>query len=138
VTPDPDDTLPDLTLLLEPGILIEKLYVETDNRILGFAGIHRLGSDALLGFIIKLQRSIEDRSGGMEDSQHFYESVDLGLDDVPAEGFRFQLSRPQRVCRLSTTVGASVTVPFQAEFRDYVTGLVNENALNDAIKPNTK
>jgi hypothetical protein len=30
----------------------------------------------------------------MEDSQHFYESVDLGLDDVPAEGFRFQLSRP--------------------------------------------
>jgi hypothetical protein len=31
---------------------------------------------------------------GMEDSQHFYESVDLGLDDVPAEGFRFQLSRP--------------------------------------------
>jgi hypothetical protein len=97
VTPDPDDTLPDLTLLLEPGILIEKLYVETDNRILGFAGIHRLGSDALLGFIIKLQRSIEDRSGGMEDSQHFYESVDLGLDDVPAEGFRFQPAGVQAV-----------------------------------------
>lgn len=94
VTPDPDDTLPDLTLLLEPGILVEKLYVEADDRILGFAGIHRLGSDALMGFIIKLQRCIEDRSGGMEDSQHFYESVDLGLDDVPAEGFRFQLSRP--------------------------------------------
>jgi hypothetical protein len=94
VTPDPDDALPDLTLFLEPGILIEKLYVEADDRIIGFAGIHRLGADALLGFMIKLQRCIEDRSVGMNDSQHFYESVDLGLDDVPAEGFRFQLSRP--------------------------------------------
>jgi hypothetical protein len=93
-TPDPDDTLPDLTLLLEPGILIEKLYLQAEDRILGFAGIHRLGADALMGFMIKLQRCIEDRSGGIENSQHFYETINLGLDDVPAEGFRFQLSRP--------------------------------------------
>jgi hypothetical protein len=93
-TPDPDDSLPDLTLLLEPGILIEKSYVETDDRTLGFAGIHRLGADALMGFMIKLQRCIEDRSGGMEDSQHFYESIDLGIDGIPGEGFQFGLSRP--------------------------------------------
>ena len=94
VTPDADDVLPDITLLLEPGILIEKLYLDEDQRTMGYAGIRRLGADALLAFMIRLQKCVEDRSGSMEDSQHFYESVDLRLDDVPAEGFTFGLSRP--------------------------------------------
>jgi hypothetical protein len=41
VTPDPDDALPDLTVLLEPGILVEKVYIEDKERTLGYAAIRR-------------------------------------------------------------------------------------------------
>ncbi len=93
-TPDADDALPDLTVLLEPGILIEKTYVDDGKRTLGFAAIRRLGPDALLGFMIRLQTCIEDRSGSVEAPQQFYESIDLGLADEPTEGFRFRPTRP--------------------------------------------
>lgn len=90
---DVDECLPDLTLLLEPGICIEKMVVEDEKGLRGWAGIRRLLEDALLGFALKLLQSVHSRSGHLDNPMIFHEAYDLDLDRPPTEGFAYEFTR---------------------------------------------
>lgn len=93
-TDEPDYDLPDLTLLLEPGLLIENKVVRDGDRLKGRVELRRLGEDALFGFMMRLLDLIRDRSAAIENSPHFSDAFDLNLDRPCEEGFDFQLTRP--------------------------------------------
>lgn len=91
--PEVDECLPELTLLLEPGICIEKMALEENGRLAGWVGIRRLQNDALLGFSLKLLQLAQDRSAHPDNPMVFKEAFDLNLDQAPAEGFSYEFTR---------------------------------------------
>lgn len=90
---EPDDQLPDVTLLVEPGLLIEKWAIEEEERVAGWVGIRNVGPDALMAFMLRLLEVVNERSSRVEDAMMFPEALDLQLDMPPAEGFAYPSSR---------------------------------------------
>lgn len=91
---DVDDMLPELTLLLEPGLTIEKMVLERQDRLIGWAGVRRLDKDALLGFSLRLLELVHERSAHSENPLIFQQVYRLDLDSPPAEGFDYSFTRP--------------------------------------------
>jgi hypothetical protein len=92
-TSDPDYMLPDLTLLLEPGLIVEKMAIERNDKVKGWAGFRHMADDGLLAFALKLIDLLHDRSAQTENTMIFPEAFDLGLDSIPEDGFEYRLTR---------------------------------------------
>ena len=90
---DPDFMLPDLTLLLEPGLIVEKMAIERNDKLNGWAGFRHMKDDGLLTFALKLIDLLHDRSAQTENPMLFPESFDLGLDIIPEDGFEYWPTR---------------------------------------------